>query len=438
MIYQQSTAPFTNVLNSGDTDIVKSITDLDLNWNTYPLNPGNLNIQSGFVYKPSSGFTIATTYSITINTIAQMVIEPVIGTMIGLSNQIASMQANFMNGGGQWSFILAAADTGFNEPGTASFSNSSTLVTGTNTFFLDYSIGDQLYRSDGSTLLGTIASITDDTHLTLVANATGTYNSNFRIRRLCVKWSVALDLYPSSFNSGTLSISCPTASYITKYVGSRTVSYVDSSNGIPLGNGEILVYNTQTNAFMIIQNYLVNTTYTTWNPYWIMIANRDYSSGRIRLGTGEYLKAYAKAYRISALTLTAVSTPYAVFPFDTIYLDNYNGITTGSSFQYVIPYSGYYKFVSRFCYIKSGASDLGNARMMIKNNTSGNEIAETNCVYYVSTGISSSYNNNSVEVSTESEYCNKGDVISVYYWIANAYAAVVNTYSKIVFLAEGQ
>jgi hypothetical protein len=62
----------------------------------------------------------------------------------------------------------------FSLPGTITTNSASTTVTGSGTFFHRVASGDSLV-SVGNTLIGTIASITSNTSLTLTANAAATY-----------------------------------------------------------------------------------------------------------------------------------------------------------------------------------------------------------------------------------------------------------------------
>lgn len=445
MIIQQPTAQFTNVLNSTDSDVLASISDIDLNWNTQPLNPGNINVRSNFIYTPYTGGTTNATYSITINTAAQVVVEPIATSLVETSKQAAAAQANFFTGGGQWAYIIAAADTGHNEPGTAIFSNVLPVVVGSGTYFLDYCPGDVLYESDGTTALGTISFISNDTNLTLTGNSSS-YNSTFRIRRLCIKWSAALNVYPNILKKiATISISCPTSSTVAQYVNSRSTPYVDPTNGIPLGLGELLVYDIQAAQLVIVQNYLYSAnvlassnTYFAWNPAWMIIAYVDSTSGRVRLGNGEYLKAYCKAYRNAGLTLTNHASTFYIMPFDgTAINDSFGAFTynvSGPVSQYTIPYTGYYKFYARYVFTKTVDANSGKAVIQIRN---GATALATNAIYYYTSTAMSSYNDNGVEVVTDAEYCTKGDLITVYYNISIAYALVVTNSSYCVLIVKG-
>jgi hypothetical protein len=68
--------------------------------------------------------------------------------------------------------------TAISRTGTISSSTGSAVVTGTGTLFLtELSVGDRILRSDGTTSIGIIASISSNTSLTLTANASNN-NSN--------------------------------------------------------------------------------------------------------------------------------------------------------------------------------------------------------------------------------------------------------------------
>lgn len=69
---------------------------------------------------------------------------------------------------------------------TTSTSSNRTIVTGVNTNFIgQLSVGAALYRIDGTTLIGTVSSITSNTSLTLTANAANANSGvSFRTRKI--------------------------------------------------------------------------------------------------------------------------------------------------------------------------------------------------------------------------------------------------------------
>src|ERR1017187_8358234 len=72
-------------------------------------------------------------------------------------------------GTGNWSAPATWSNT--NRTGTISVPNFSKAVTGAGTFFTtEISVGNIIKLTNGGTTIGTVASITDNTHLTLSAN----------------------------------------------------------------------------------------------------------------------------------------------------------------------------------------------------------------------------------------------------------------------------
>lgn len=70
------------------------------------------------------------------------------------------------------------------QTGTIAYTNGSTAVTGTSTLFTTaLAIGDALYDTTNSSLIGVVASITSDTALVLTANSTATTHSGGTFRR---------------------------------------------------------------------------------------------------------------------------------------------------------------------------------------------------------------------------------------------------------------
>jgi hypothetical protein len=108
------------------------------------------------------------TYSVT--TAASGVASPPSFSLTNTSAGAVTLSATATTNGGSWCAAttwLASAKTG-----SITTLTTSTAVTGTATSFLSQlDVGNAIYKSDGTTLIGTVASITDNTHLTLTANA---------------------------------------------------------------------------------------------------------------------------------------------------------------------------------------------------------------------------------------------------------------------------
>ena len=76
--------------------------------------------------------------------------------------------------------------TAITRTGTITTITSSSAVTGSGTLFTtEIAVGDRIMRSDGTTSIGIVSSIIDNTHLTLTTNASNT-NTNvvYRARKI--------------------------------------------------------------------------------------------------------------------------------------------------------------------------------------------------------------------------------------------------------------
>ena len=81
---------------------------------------------------------------------------------------------------GNWSAAGTWVASNSNRTGTVSASNTSTAVIGTGTLFTtELSVGSVIQRQNG-TLIGTVASITDNTNLTLTGSASNTTSGSYR------------------------------------------------------------------------------------------------------------------------------------------------------------------------------------------------------------------------------------------------------------------
>ncbi len=82
---------------------------------------------------------------------------------------------------GNWSAAATWTNANVNRTGTVSCSTVSTAVVGTGTLFTtELSVGSVIQRQNGTTI-GTVASISDDTNLTLTGNAANTTSGSYRI-----------------------------------------------------------------------------------------------------------------------------------------------------------------------------------------------------------------------------------------------------------------
>jgi hypothetical protein len=94
-----TTTNFTNILTGNtnvDNNIQQAFNDIDSNWATYPLIPGNVNVQSNFIYLPFMSGITNNGYAITINAGAEAVPLPNFG--LGFDgNLVQILSSTFSN-----------------------------------------------------------------------------------------------------------------------------------------------------------------------------------------------------------------------------------------------------------------------------------------------------------------------------------------------------
>ena len=95
---------------------------------------------------------------------------------------------------GNWNSINTWVSNNLAGTITTSTSTNRTTVTGNGTTFLtQLSVGSILYRADGTTVIGTIASINSNTSITLSANAANANtNANFVTRKIPTVLDIAI------------------------------------------------------------------------------------------------------------------------------------------------------------------------------------------------------------------------------------------------------
>ncbi|AOW08931.1 PKD-like domain-containing protein [Flavobacterium gilvum] len=115
-------------------------------------------------------------------------------------------------GNGNWG--AASTWSTISRTGTISTTSSSKIVTGVGTSFTtELAVGSILYKDDGTTVIGTVSSITDNTHLTLVANTATVFSSQSYMAKIVP--TTIDDVVISSGTTVTLDTTTASANSIT-------------------------------------------------------------------------------------------------------------------------------------------------------------------------------------------------------------------------------
>lgn len=235
--------------------------------------------------------------------------------MFFVFTQTIFSQSRISNTSGNWSAAGTWINTPINRTGTISSSTGSNTVTGTSTLFLtQLSIGSVI-TTQGGTAIGTVASITSNTSLTLTANAssnntTQTYRttggppspvdnvsivSNHNVTVNGTFTCASLFISPVNNNTSTLSYSGSTSQLTVNGIVTLGESGANNRRGaLNMTNGGLLICqgfdlanssgsNTFTSGSGTVQltatNTLPSTVFTIFN-------NLTVSSGTTTLGTG--------------------------------------------------------------------------------------------------------------------------------------------------------
>ena len=163
--------------------------------------------------------------------------------------------------------------------GTITTSNSTnrTIVTGVGTNFTSQlSVGDALYKTDGTTLIGIISSITNDTSITLTGNAANANSGiSFRTRKI----PEALDTVILSNNGFDVTI--PTG--IIASCASLEIGVTGTNSA------ESLIFSSATSSLSVNGNVITFDEFLTCNSlYLVFISNVEpsYSSQLNSLSAG--------------------------------------------------------------------------------------------------------------------------------------------------------
>ena len=173
---------------------------------------------------------------------------------------------------------------------TTSTSTNRTIVTGVGTNFTSQlSVGDALYKTDGTTLIGIISSITNDTSITLTGNAANANSGiSFRTRKI----PEALDAVILSNNGFDVTIptgiiaSCASLEIgVTGTNSAESLIFSSATSSLSV-NGNVIVYGPKGNS---IREIALNAGSMT-------------VSGNLALGTGQ---SDTQNNRITKLTITS-------------------------------------------------------------------------------------------------------------------------------------
>ena len=229
------------------------------------------------------------------------------GYTLGASITYTGVNSGNWNNYNTWAKALA---------GSVTVTSGSTAVTGVSTFFTEeLFVGYKLY-SNGGTLLGTVLSITDDTHLTLTANALGTGGPTiYTTARIALETGTITSSTGNATVTGTgtfflLQFIPGDTIYSNTHVYIGTVSSIASNTSLTLtANGAVTQSPTAAFYGTIIPLTQAGTITTTSGSSTVTGSGTNFTSAQFPAGsnlfdnTGDYIGTVLSVGSTTSITL---------------------------------------------------------------------------------------------------------------------------------------